>query len=154
MTKIVVLSTPSQKAQNNQKLVSRFLKGAKDVGHEVQLVYLQGKTMHEAYEMGKNLFTAPKETPQKPQPKPSDKIDERVWKLVLVMGNNVLPRRQIMADLGLKQNSRKVFIDNYLKPAYAKGYITFRYPSSPSKPEQAYHLTTIGLNLYAQLIKQ
>lgn len=85
------------------------------------------------------------------RPQPVSKEDVRLQKLVLVMGQHTLPRRQIVADLGLRQKSRKVFIDNYLKPAQAKGYITFAFPASPSKPEQAYRLTSKGLELYVQL---
>ena len=88
---------------------------------------------------------------QKPRLVPKDKEEARVYKLVLVIGKHVLPRRQIVADLGLRQKSRKVFIDNYLKPTTAKGYIDFAYPLSPNKPEQAYKLTAKGMELYNQL---
>ena len=84
----------------------------------------------------------------KEQPKPVNKMDARVQKLLLVIGKQALPRRQIMADLGLRQKSRKSLIDNYLKPAYYQGYIDFAYPNSPNKPEQAYKLTTKGLDMY------
>ena len=85
------------------------------------------------------------------QPKPANKMDARVQKLLLVIGKQALPRRQIMADLGLRQKSRKSLIDNYLKPAYYQGYIDFAYPNSPNKPEQAYKLTTKGLDQYKTL---
>lgn len=81
----------------------------------------------------------------------ANKIDVRVQKLLLVIGKQVLPRRQIMADLGLRQKSRKSLIDNYLKPAYSQGYIDFAYPNSPNKPEQAYKLTAKGLEQYKVL---
>lgn len=84
----------------------------------------------------------------KDQPKPVNKMDARVQKLLLVIGKQALPRRQIMTDLGLRQKSRKSLIDNYLKPAYYQGYIDFAYPNSPNKPEQAYKLTTKGLDMY------
>lgn len=87
----------------------------------------------------------------KQRPKPASKEDARIQKLVLVIGKQSLPRRQIVADLGLKQKSRKVFIDNYFKPTLAKGYITYAFPAHPSLPEQAYRLTAQGLDLYAQL---
>ena len=87
----------------------------------------------------------------KDQPKPANKIDARVQKLLLVIGKQALPRRQIMADLGLRQKSRKSLIDNYLKPAYSQGYIDFAYPNSPNKPEQAYKLTDKGLEQYKAL---
>ena len=100
------------------------------------------------------MITEPKESTaeaQKPA-KPLTKADARVQKLVLVIGKQVLPRRQIIADLGLRQKSRKVFIDNYLKPSTAQGYIDFAYPLSPNKPEQAYKLTAKGLELYNFLV--
>ena len=81
----------------------------------------------------------------------ANKIDARVQKLLLVIGKQALPRRQIMADLGLRQKSRKSLIDNYLKPAYSQGYIDFAYPNSPNKPEQAYKLTAKGLEQYKVL---
>lgn len=87
-------------------------------------------------------------TPKK-QTKPKD--DQRVQKMVLVIGKQKLPRRQIMADLGLKLKSRQAFIDHYLKPAYYQGYVDFGYPDSPNKPEQTYRLTAKGLKLYALL---
>ena len=82
------------------------------------------------------------------KPVPADKIEVRVFKLVLAVGKQVLPRRQLVADLGLRQKSRRNFSDNYLRPAYFKGYIDFAYPNSPNKPEQAYKLTVKGLELY------
>lgn len=88
----------------------------------------------------------------KERPQPVSKEDARIQKLVLAIGKQTLPRRQIVAELGLRQKSRKVFIDNYLKPTQAKDYITFAFPAHPSLPEQAYRLTAKGLDLYAQLI--
>lgn len=73
--------------------------------------------------------------------------------MVLVLGQKILPRRQIIADLGLQQRSRPCFINNYLKPTLSQGYIEFAYPNSPHKPEQAYKLTDKGLELYNQLTK-
>ena len=95
----------------------------------------------------------PKEqkTEAKVRPIPANKEEARVHKLVLVIGKHVLPRRQIVADLGLRQKSRKVFIDNYWRPAYEHGYVDLAYPLSPNKPEQAYKLTPKGLELYALL---
>lgn len=89
-----------------------------------------------------------------PQPAPLIRVDSRVQKMVRAIGKQSLPRRQILAELGLKQTSRKSFIDNYLKPTYALGYINFAYPASPNKPEQACRLTAKGLELYNQLTKE
>ena len=80
-----------------------------------------------------------------------DKSQERLHKLILAIGEQTMPRRQIIAYLDLKQNSRRVFIDNYLKPAIAQGYVVMARPSSPNSPEQAYRLSTDGLELWTQL---
>ena len=92
-------------------------------------------------------------TPEKPSsPKGLKKnVDDRVGKLVLAIGKKVFPRRQLVADLGLKQASRRNFIYHYWKPAWNMGLIEFAYPGHPNKPEQAYRLTAKGLDLYAQL---
>ena len=82
---------------------------------------------------------------------PNGKEETRVFKLVLVLGKQVLPRRQIIADLGLRQQSRHTFINNYLRPTWERGLIEHAYPNTPSKPEQAYRLTPKGLDLFAQL---
>ena len=82
---------------------------------------------------------------------PKDRVEARVFKFVLVVGKKVLPRRQIIADLGMRQQSRHTFINNYWRPAWERGLIDLAYPAVPHKPEQAYRLTTKGLELYAQL---
>ena len=82
---------------------------------------------------------------------PKDRVEARVFKFVLVVGKKVLPRRQIIADLGMRQQSRHTFINNYWRPAWERGLIDLAYPAVPHKPEQAYRLTAKGLELYAQL---
>ena len=82
---------------------------------------------------------------------PIDKAQERIHKLILAIGDQTMPRRQMIAYLGLKQTSRCNFLKNYLKPAIAKGYIVMARPSSPNSPEQAYRLSADGLDLLAQL---
>ena len=83
--------------------------------------------------------------------KPKTKVDSRVQKMVLVIGKQKLPRKQIMADLGLSRNSRQAFIDHYWKPACEQGLIGLAYPNSPNKPGQTYRLTANGLELYSLL---
>ena len=82
---------------------------------------------------------------------PIDKTTERVHKLILAIGDQTMPRRQIIAYLGLKQTSRCNFLKNYLKPAIAKGYVVMARPSSPNSPEQAYRLSADGLAIWTQL---
>ena len=111
----------------------------------------------EALEESKNEETETPETsnsssqPTPPRLIPKDKEEARVYKLVLVLGKQVLPRRQIIADLGMRQQSRHTFINNYWRPAWERGLMDLAYPASPNKPEQAYRLTPKGLNLFAQL---
>lgn len=152
MRKIIVVSTSSDSDSYGSRLAQHFTKGAKAAGMEVEIISLAGKTMEQAYEIGKRLSVpAPKETPAVSQP--TVRVDVRVQKMVLVLGRQILPRRQIIADLGLQQRSRTCFINNYLKPTLSQGYIEFAYPNSPHKPEQAYKLTSKGLELYNQLTK-
>ena len=63
-------------------------------------------------------------------------VDERVKMLVRVIGKAALPRRQLVADLQLRQKSRRTFIDHYLKPACDMGLITFRTPILPPNPNK------------------
>lgn len=86
-----------------------------------------------------------------PAPRPKDRAEERLHKLVLAVGEQTMPRRQMIAYLGLKQKSRRNFMDNYLQPAISKGYIVMARPSSPNSPEQAYRLSADGLDLLVQL---
>ena len=92
-------------------------------------------------------------TTYQPKPKllPKDRVEARVFKFVQVVGKKVLPRRQIIADLGMRQQSRHTFINNYWRPAWERGLIDLAYPAVPHKPEQAYRLTAKGLDLYVQL---
>ena len=93
------------------------------------------------------------EQPSQPIPPTlsTDKAEGRIQKLILAIGDQTMPRRQIIAYLGLKQRSRRNFMDNYLRPAIAQGYVVLAYPDSPNKPEQAYRLSANGLERWAQL---
>lgn len=97
-----------------------------------------------------HIYSAEKDKPT-PRLIPKDKEEARVYKLVQVLGTQVLPRRQIIADLGMRQQSRHTFINNYLRPTWERGLIDHAYPAVPNKPEQAYRLTSKGLDLFSQL---
>ena len=75
------------------------------------------------------------------------KVDDRLNRLVLIIGTDVLPRRELIAALDARRNFR----DNYLKPATAKGLVKMQFPEVPSRPEQAYKLTAKGLELFSKL---
>lgn len=155
-TKIIVVSTSPESDTYGHELAQQFARGAKAAGLEVEQLSLYGKTMEQAFELGKRLspLQAPKPaaaSPQKAAAQAPLRADVRVQKMVLAIGTQTLPRRQIVAELGLKQGSRACFINNYLRPTYEQGYIDFAYPASPHKPIQAYRLTAKGLELYQQL---
>lgn len=103
----------------------------------------------EAIEEDKTQTT--KETQQIATYTPKNKTEERIMKLVRVIGHETRPRKQIIAYLGMKQKSRKCFIYNYLQPAIDAGYIIMAYPNSPNKPEQAYKLTANGVEFYEKI---
>ena len=86
--------------------------------------------------------------------KPTSKKEQRVQKMVLVIGEIALKRREIINLLGLKQKSRCIFINNYLKPAVERGYVKLLMGHVPTAPEQAYRLTDQGLKCYRELKKQ
>lgn len=88
-----------------------------------------------------------KEHPLKRTSLPISKADERLHKLIAAIGDKTMPRRQIIAYLNLKQRSRRNFMDNYLRPAIEKGYVVLAKPDSPNSPDQAYRLSTNGLEL-------
>ena len=79
------------------------------------------------------------------------KTDERVRKLVKAIGGEIAPRRQLIADLGLRQESRRNFYRNYMYPARDRGLVVMEFLDVPSKPEQAYKLTEKGLAFWEEL---
>lgn len=117
----------------------------------IEAVEEESQAAHEQSDNQPELGT--EKTCSQPTPRliPKDKEEARVYKLVQVLGKQVLPRRQIIAELGMRQQSRHTFINNYLRPAWERSLIDHAYPNTPNKPEQAYRLTAKGLDLYAQL---
>ena len=76
----------------------------------------------------------------------TEQVTEQVRALVLSIGKDQLTLKQMMEKMNLKH--RPNFIDNYLNPAIADGYIRLLYPQSPHHPRQKYLLTVKGLALY------
>ena len=72
-----------------------------------------------------------------------------IAKLVVALGTQEMSVKQMMEAIGLKH--RPTFLDNYLNPAIAEGYIRLLYPQSPRHPRQRYLLTVKGLALYNEL---
>ena len=82
------------------------------------------------------------------------KIEERVCKLVMAIGTGTASRRELIVALGLRQDSRRNFRDNYMKPVRARGLVVMQVPNVPSLPEQTYRLTADGLDFLAELLKK
>ena len=70
--------------------------------------------------------------------------------LVQKVGKQELSVKEMMAAMGLKD--RENFVNLYLNPAMAGGYIRLLYPQSPRHPRQKYLLTEKGLALYYLVI--
>ena len=72
-----------------------------------------------------------------------------IVKLLHVVGYNELSIKEMIDKAGLKD--RESFMDVYLKPAIAEGYVRLLYPQSPRHPRQKYLLTVKGLALYNEI---
>ena len=74
-----------------------------------------------------------------------------IVKLIAILGHQQLSVTQMMECVGLKH--RPTFLQNYLNPAIADGYISLMYPDKPRHPRQRYLLTIKGMALYNELKK-
>ncbi len=72
--------------------------------------------------------------------------NSNVERLVYVIGEQELSVKEMMNGVGLK--GRDNFLNLYLNPAIAEGYVRLLYPQSPRHPRQKYLLTVKGLTLY------
>ena len=55
---------------------------------------------------------------------------------------------------GVELKGRDNFLNLYLNPAIAEGYVRLLYPQSPRHPRQKYLLTVKGQVLYQELTKE
>lgn len=69
--------------------------------------------------------------------------------LIQVVGEQELSVKEMMSGVNLK--GRDNFLNLYLNPAMAEGYIRQLYPQSPRHPRQKYLLTVKGLELFNEL---
>lgn len=69
--------------------------------------------------------------------------------LIQVLGEKELSVKDMMSGVNLK--GRDNFLNLYLTPAMAEGYIRQLYPQSPRHPRQKYLLTVKGLALFNEL---
>lgn len=72
-----------------------------------------------------------------------------IAKLVVALGTQEMSVKQMMEAIGLKH--RPTFLDNYLNPSIANGYVRLLYPDSPRHPRQKYLLTVKGLAAYKEI---
>lgn len=77
--------------------------------------------------------------------------NENINILMRAVGTEQLSIKQMMEKLELKH--RPNFMDHYLNPAIAEGYIRMLYPDSPRHPRQRYLLTVKGTMMYNELGK-
>ena len=142
--------------KESKKYISEIKSALQQAGHQVFLNsdFADAKEGLQSCHVRMDLRAAGMSNDQESIDRPfvRTEVDLRVRKIVQVIGRSSLPRRQIVADLGLRQQSRRNFIYNYLKPSMEQGYVTMSYPGSPNKPEQTYRLTAKGLELYKRLM--
>jgi predicted transcriptional regulator len=81
-----------------------------------------------------------------------DKLHTDNYKIVEVI--KVIEYRQLSVKeimTGLQLKGRDNFLNLYLLPAIADGYVRLLYPDKPRHPRQKYMLTEKGLALYNEL---
>ena len=89
----------------------------------------------------------PTSTQQVPDKLHTDNLN--IQKLVQFVGVVELSVKDMLALIGLK--NREHFLDYYLNPAIAEGYVCLLYPDKPRHPRQKYRLTMKGMALYNEL---
>lgn len=72
-----------------------------------------------------------------------------IARLVVTLGTQEMSVKQMMEAIGLKH--RPTFLENYLNPSIANGYVRLLYPDSPRHPRQKYLLTVKGLAIYKEI---
>ena len=95
-----------------------------------------------------NMSEKPTSTRQVPDKLQTD--SPNVVSLVRAIGEKESSVKEMMAAMGLKD--RENFMNLYLNPLIADGFISPLYPQSPHHPCQKYLLTAKGLTLYKKLI--
>lgn len=75
-----------------------------------------------------------------------------IVEIIKVIGDRQLSVKEMMDGLNLK--GRDNFLNLYLSPAIAEGYVRLLYPDKPRHPRQKYLLTVKGLALYKEVVKE
>lgn len=103
------------------------------------------------------IINPPEEWKEQPSPdKLPDKLPDKfsidnewVKRLIPIIGTERLSIKEMMARANLKD--RENFMNLYLKPAIAEGYVSLLYPDKPKHPRQKYLLTERGILLLKSL---
>ena len=74
---------------------------------------------------------------------------KNICQLVDVLGAGQLSVKEMMS--GMKLRGRDNFLNHYLTPALAGGYVSMLYPDSPRHPRQKYRLTPRGCLVWDKL---
>ena len=94
----------------------------------------------------------PASTPQAPRKYPASwgEVKDNTMKLVKAVGSEPLSVKEMLTALELKD--RMNFIELFLNPAIADGFVQMLYPDKPHHPRQKYLLTAKGILLYNEII--
>jgi len=76
--------------------------------------------------------------------------NEDVLRIVKAVGHQQMSIKEIMNALELK--GRDNFLNLYLNPSIAEGFVRMLYPDKPHHPRQKYQLTAKGILLYNEII--
>ena len=101
---------------------------------------------------------APEEPPASTQQVPSKHpaswgtVTDNTMKLVETVGFNQMSVKEMLTVLELKD--RMNFVELFLNPAVAEGFVRMLYPDKPRHPRQKYLLTAKGITLYNQMMKK
>ena len=66
-----------------------------------------------------------------------------------IIGENGASLKMLMEGMHLRD--RKSFVNNYINPNLAEGYIAMLYPETPNHPMQSYYLTNKGRELLKRM---
>lgn len=72
--------------------------------------------------------------------------------LLLAIDKQVLPRKEIMAKLGIPEESRKLYNEYYYKPAEKLSYLENTIKNKPNLKFQKYRLTELSKEKLAALV--
>ena len=77
--------------------------------------------------------------------------NDDILRIVKSIGHQQMAIKEIMEVLNLK--GRDNFLNLYLNPAIAEGFVRRLYPDKPRHPRQKYLLTAKGIMLYKEIMK-